>query len=80
MGRRAARLSRERDLPGPLEPADHLASPPVRHAGVDEGRLDVSMAEVILDEVDRLAGVCVVISISECTRRHVGARTGREAE
>jgi hypothetical protein len=38
------------------------------HPRVDEARLDVSMTKVILDEVDRLAGVCVVISISECTR------------
>jgi hypothetical protein len=77
-GRRCS--DRQRELSRPLEPADRLASPPIRHASVDEARLDVSMTEVIRDEVDRLAGVGVVISISECTRRHVGARTGREAE
>ena len=54
---------RRRDLPGSLDPADSLASPPIRHAGVDEARLDVSMTEVILYEVDRLA--CV-----EKVRRH----------
>ena len=58
-----ARSSRQRDLPGPLEPADGLASPPIRHASVDEARLDVSMTKVILYEVDRLAGV-------EKMRRH----------
>jgi hypothetical protein len=36
------------------------------------------MTEVILYEVDRLACVCMVISISECTRRHVGG--GDQAE
>jgi hypothetical protein len=48
---------RRRDLPGLLEPADRLASSPVGHASVDEARLDVSMTEVILYEVDRLACV-----------------------
>src|SRR5215475_3002021 len=42
------------DLPRPLESADCLASPPIRHASIDEARLDVSMTEVILYEVDRL--------------------------
>jgi hypothetical protein len=48
---------RQRDLSGPLEPHDRFTSPPVRHAGVDEARFDVPVAEVILDEIDRLAGV-----------------------
>jgi hypothetical protein len=61
--KKAARSDRQRDLPGPLEPADGLASPPIRHASVDEARLDVSMAKVILYEVDRLG--CV-----EKMRRH----------
>jgi hypothetical protein len=49
--------SRCRDLAGSLKPADGHASPTIRHASVDEARLDVSMTEVILHEVDRLAGV-----------------------
>jgi hypothetical protein len=53
------------DFSGPLERVDRLASPPIRHPSVDEARLDVSMTKVILYEVDRLAGVGVVISISD---------------
>jgi hypothetical protein len=45
------------DFSGPLKPVDRLALPPIRHASVDEARLDVSMTKVILYEVDRLAGV-----------------------
>jgi hypothetical protein len=56
---------RRRDLPGPLKPTDHLVPSPIRHLSVDEARLDVSMTKVILYEVDRLAGVGVVISISD---------------
>jgi hypothetical protein len=43
--------------PGSLEPTGRLASPPIRHASVDEARLDVAMAEVVLNEADRLACV-----------------------
>jgi hypothetical protein len=50
-------LTRQRDLLRLLEPADGLAPSPIRHASVNEARLDVSMAEVVLYEVDRLAGV-----------------------
>jgi hypothetical protein len=39
------RSDRQRDLAGPLEPADRLASPPIRHPSVDEARLDVSMGQ-----------------------------------
>jgi hypothetical protein len=46
---------RQRDFPGPLEPADGLASPLIGQASVDEARLDVSMTEVY--EVDRLTRV-----------------------
>jgi hypothetical protein len=70
VAKRAARSDRQRDLPGPLEPADRLASPPIRHASVDEARLDVSMTKVILYEVDRLACVecsCLASPGAICT-------------
>ena len=57
-----------------------LLRPPIRHTSVDEARLDVSMTQVILDKIDRLAGVCVVMSISECTRRHVGGRPEKRSK
>ena len=74
-----ARSSRQRDLTGPIEPADRLASSPVGHASVDEARLDVSMTEVILYEVDRLAALAWSSQqVNYATPRR--GENGREAE
>ena len=73
------------DLPRPLESADRLASPPIRHARVDEARLDVSMTKVILYEVDRLTCVetsrrCVAIECRmQCTCLRLRGRSASVA-